>query len=67
MSTETAVEQENGPSGRSRGDQIHDCFLYGLLPWWCYERTCHYRPWSYWQHLAVNMRLAWDLLRGREG
>jgi hypothetical protein len=31
---------------------------FGLLPWWCYERTPHY-AFGYREHLRRNLRLAW--------
>lgn len=31
--------------------------LYGLLPYWCYEKTKHYSC-SYWYHLYINMKYA---------
>lgn len=55
------AEGTNGSNGRGRAKQIWECLSFGLRPWWMYERTCHYQGWSYWRHLAVNLRLAWRL------
>jgi hypothetical protein len=40
--------------------------FYGLAPWWLYERECHYAGWSYREHLAENLRLAWRWATWRE-
>lgn len=38
------------------------CALYfGILPYWCYEKTRHYQC-SYWQHLMINLKYAWRWL-----
>lgn len=31
---------------------------YGLLPYWCYEKKCHYYC-SYLEHLVINIKYAW--------
>jgi hypothetical protein len=31
---------------------------YGVLPWWLYERRCHYPGMTYGQHLCLNLRYA---------
>lgn len=37
---------------------IYYCLKYGILPWWCYERTCHYEGMTYGEHLRLNLRYA---------
>jgi hypothetical protein len=39
---------------------------FGVLPWWVYERECHYRPIGYWRHLLQNLGYAWRWMRKRE-
>ena len=38
---------------------------HGLLPWWLYERECHYPEMSYIAHLGLNLRYALRWATGR--
>lgn len=49
-----------------RARAIYYCLKFGLLPWQLYESECHYAGWSYWQHLMINMELAWTWLSRQE-
>lgn len=42
---------------------------FGLLPWWLYERRCHYLGMTYGAHLWLNLRygLAWATWRETAG
>jgi hypothetical protein len=37
---------------------IYYCLKYGLLPYWLYEKECHYKGTSYLQHLLINIKYA---------
>jgi hypothetical protein len=34
------------------------CLKFGLLPYWLYEKKCHYDC-SYVEHLWINVKYAW--------
>jgi hypothetical protein len=36
---------------------IYKALLHGLLPYWCYEKECHYEC-SYLYHLWINLKYA---------
>jgi len=48
-----------------RARAIFFCLLYGLLPWWAYERERHYQC-SWWEHLKINAAYAWRWLTFQE-
>lgn len=37
--------------------EVGQCLFYGIMPYWVYERRCHYDC-TYWQHLLINLRYA---------
>lgn len=39
--------------------------LYGLFPYWVYERKCHYDC-TYLQHLVINLKYSWRWLSFQE-
>lgn len=39
---------------------------YGLRPWWLYERSSHYAPLTYGQHLRMNLGVIWRWATFRE-
>jgi hypothetical protein len=50
---------------RMRRRAVFCCLYFGILPWWIYERTCHYGPrddgsrgLGYLRHLTINLRRA---------
>lgn len=45
---------------------IVKALFYAIVPWWAYERTCHHAGWTYRQHAAENLHLAWRWCTRRE-
>ena len=46
---------------------IFNCLWFGLLPYYIYERECHYKySQTYLNHAKYNLRLAKDLLLLKE-
>ena len=52
---------------------IFKCAYFGILPYWVYEKTCHYRKngegcevYTYLDHLKMNYYTARSLLRKTE-
>jgi len=45
---------------------IFDCLYFGIVPSFVYEKNCHYKGVSYWNHLMMNMRSipAWVTMDG---
>lgn len=48
-----------------RARAIWFCLLYGIRPWWMYEREKHHRG-GYLDHLTANLSYALRLARGRD-
>lgn len=44
---------------RLRLRAIYFALVFGLVPWWVYERTPHHAPWGYWRHLVGNLGIVW--------
>lgn len=44
---------------------ILNCFFFGIMPWWVYEKNRHYQC-SYLQHLCINIQYAWRWITYRE-
>jgi len=34
---------------------IFCCFYFGIVPWWIYQKKCHYGR-GYWNHLKLNFQ-----------
>ncbi len=43
---------------------IFYCLFYGILPWFLYEKECHYKGMSYLEHLIMNLDVIRDWLYG---
>lgn len=39
---------------------------YGVLPWWLYERECHYSDMGYCAHLRLNLDYALKWMQGKQ-
>jgi hypothetical protein len=44
--------------------EILQCFLYGALPYWCYEKKRHYGC-SWYEHLKINLNYGIWLIRNK--
>jgi hypothetical protein len=44
------------------------CLWFGTMPWWVYEKSCHYQGMSYMKHLLLNYEqvLVWLFFRETE-
>jgi hypothetical protein len=40
---------------RRRGFAIVLAIFYAFMPWWVYEKECHYKGWSYGKHCVMNL------------
>jgi hypothetical protein len=48
---------KNSVPRRIRRKAIWYCFYFGVLPWWVYEKSPHYRC-GYLYHLWINIHMA---------
>ena len=42
------------------------CLFFGLLPWWVYEKECHYKGMTYRRHRWLNLALAARWVRNEQ-
>lgn len=45
---------------------IFDCLWFGIMPSFIYEETCHYGDYGWYNHLKLNLGLAWKLITYQE-
>ena len=48
------------PSTDTRLRAIFCCLYFGIMPWQVYEKDHHYKGMSYWNHLVMNLEMAWQ-------
>lgn len=45
---------------------IYFCLKFGVLPFWMYEKECHYKGMTYFNHLVLNIKYALVWITFRE-